>query len=98
MNKCETCKYWVRWEGSDCCQSAGLQKIAGPWGVLRPPADFGCRYHEEKPEHVCRNCANWKQQQVFGLMGWYPCKLQNTVRAVFLTTPDHTCDRWKGEG
>jgi hypothetical protein len=99
VNKCETCKYWVRWEGSDCCQSAGLQKIAGPWGVLRPPADFGCRYHEVKPVQQCRNCYWFSATPVDLPDMLHPivrhrCVKRTTLYEIILVAVDNRCDQW----
>lgn len=94
---CETCRLWVHWEGSDCCQSAGLQNIAGPWGVLRPPPDFGCTYHEARPKtikRICDTCCYWDRA-----CGHWGARLRCTSRSTddfaVLTLPHGACSLWE---
>lgn len=81
------------------CQRNRLVSVGGwrwPSEPLLVPADFGCIYHEARPEKKCGNCAHHTRHPDDHEPGWRFCHAQ-TIMGVknVITTDRHTCDQWK---
>jgi len=96
--RCETCKHWEQTSGGfDRCRVvervfAAVNRCSV---ITMPPADFGCIYHEARPEPVMPTCecCNWWDCQEVGNYGH--CRVLSDDNRHVLTRKIYTCKRWE---
>jgi len=109
MNKCDTCKHcgtYPSWYGHfHECDRLAIERdrminVAGsalPLALV--PADFGCVYHEPKPEKRCGNCEHWGNECFNRSPGdmWFHCRARSGNTQIVFTKIASTCHAWRSK-